>query len=211
MYTGNKGECPDQAILKSCVRIVCLLFFVICGGVVLLFGGMAVHYCCTGRFENRVASLKDFVAYILFSGAKRNSWKFTPGYFDFVHTNQTYAVEFCPRLAGKHDIYFTYDNFLPQDSNRAEKLMKGVALQIAIYHVQSGVLHEKVARIGLTTLGYEQLVTPIYTFSTADLPWKYTDRLRIEIAPLALNVRREELDDRSDKVELMVCESVPFY
>ena len=195
--------------LKSCARIVGLSFLAVCGIMLLLYVGIAVHYCCCGRFENRVASLKDLVAYILASDSKRNRWEFSPREFDFENTNRVYVIEFSPRLARKHDIYFSHNRVESLDSSRIEKLVNGVVLQIAISNAQTGALYERVARVGFLTS--QNKVTPIYTFSAADLPWKYTDKLRIEITPTALNLRLKGSEAELNMTELRVAESVPFY
>jgi hypothetical protein len=196
-------------VLKSCARIVGLSFLAVCGIMLLLYGGIAIHYCCSGRFENRVASLKDLAEYIIASDSKRNSWGFSPMEFDFGNTNRVYVIEFSPRLARKHNVYFSHNRVESLNRMRIEKLVNGVVLQIAISNAQTGALYEKAARVGFSTS--QDKVTPIYTFSTADLPWKYTDKLRIEIRPMALNINLEESEADMNKTELLVSEGVPFY
>ena len=210
MYKDNFGKrhCA-LGVLRSCARIVGLSFLVICCIALLFYGGIAVHYCCCGRFENRVASLKDLAMYIFDSNSKRNRWAFSPEEFDFEHTNRVYVIEFYPQLARKHNVYFSHTRVESLNRSRIEKLVNGVALQIAISNAQTGDLYEKAARVGFSTS--QDKVTPIYTFSTADLPWKYSEKLRIEIMPMALNINLDESEADMNKTELLVSEGVPFY
>lgn len=198
-----------SAILKSGFRIACLLFLSLVGIFFLLYVGLIIHYCCTGNLGNRIASLKDLCEYVLTSNTKLENWAFSPENFDFEQTNQVYVAEFCPLRARKHSVYFLHKNAETLDSKRIEQLVNGVVLKIAVYHAQTGDLYEEVARMGFSTS--EHKATPIYKFSTADLPWKYTDKLRIEIVPLALNLRMNESESELNKTELHVTESLPFY
>lgn len=127
----------------------------------------------------------------------------------FEQTNQVYVVEFCPQRARKHSVYFMHKNVESLNRGRIEKLVNGAVLKIAVYHAQTGDLYEEVARMGFSTSEYK--ATPIYTFSTADLPWKYTDKLRIEIVPLALNLKLNESETELSKTELHIAECHPFY
>lgn len=205
----NKKRFCGLGAFKSGVRIVVLSFLAICGIILLLYAGIIVYYCSGGIFENRVASLKDLCVYIFASDSKRNTWEFSPGDFDFEHTNRIYVMEFRPQLARKHEVYFSHSKVEALNIKHIEKLVNGVALQIAVYNALTGALYEKVTRVGFSTSHNKS--TPIYVFSTADLPWKYTDKLRIEIAPMVLNVRLEGLESEMNKTELRVSESVPFY
>ena len=51
--------------LKLGARIVIMLSLVVCCIAHLLFGGVVVHCCRDGKFENRAASLRDLAVYIL--------------------------------------------------------------------------------------------------------------------------------------------------
>ena len=209
MHNGNKkGNC-GLGVFKSGVRIVVLSFLVICSIMLLLYAGIIVYYCSDGIFVNRVASLKDLGVYILASDSKRNTWESSPRDFDFEHTNRIYIMEFHPQLARKHEVYFSHSKVKSLNIRHIEKLVNGATLQIAVYNAQTGALYEKVSRVGFST--FHDKTTPIYVFSTADLPWKYTDKLRIEITPVVLNIRLEGLEVEMNKTELRVSEGVPFY
>lgn len=198
-----------MVILKSGFRIAFLLLLSLVGFYFLFYSGYIIYYCCAGNLGNRIASLKDLCEYVLASNTKLESWSFFPENFDFEQTNQVYVVEFCPQRARKHSVYFMHKNVESLNRGRIEKLVNGAVLKIAVYHAQTGDLYEEVARMGFSTSEYK--ATPIYTFSTADLPWKYTDKLRIEIVPLALNLKLNESETELSKTELHIAECHPFY
>ena len=209
MHNDNHYKKRGLAVFKSGVRIVVLSVLVICGIMLLLYAGIVVYYCSGGLFENRVASLKDLCEYIFASDSKRNTWEFSPGDFDFEHADRIYVMEFQPQLARKHEVYFSHGKVEGLNIKHIEKLVNRATLQIAVYNALTGALYEKVTRVGFSTSHNKP--TPIYIFSTADLPWKYTDKLRIEIIPMVLNTRLEGLECEINKTELRVSESVPFY
>lgn len=191
-------------LAKSCCRIIFFTFMSICCIAMGIVVFRVVDYCLDGRFENRIASLRDLSEYVVNSDAERKSWAFSPHVLDDEHTNLVYVAEFCPRLARKHDICFSCNEAEVLDADHIEKLGRGVPFQIVIRHVQTGVVYDKVFRVGFPDPRSKAI--RIYTFSTADLPWRYTDRSRIEITLM------QGLPDAwIDKTELWVCESVPFY
>jgi len=195
-------------ILKLCVRIVCLTLLTICCIMLLFYGGIVVHYCCSGKFDNRIASLRDLLGYIFSSDEKRVSWVFLPEGSGIENTRRSYVAEFCPRLARRHDVYFFCNELGPFDENCLEKMMKGVVLQIVVSHVQTGAIYD-LRTLRVSTNRNKPAL--IYNFSTADLPWKYTDKLRIMITPTIVSRWHKEIDVEMCKIELLVSEGVPFY
>ncbi len=199
---------------KVAFRVVCGVFLVLC---VLMLSSCSVNRGSV-FLRNRGACFMDVVKYVMTSDTKLNVWRFTPDEFDFADTNKIYTVEFCPLRARKHWIILVHNKDAAVTEKSINGMMDDVVLRISLSNADSGeLLFEEVIRGPYTT--WEQrnenneinlYKTCVYRFMPPSFPWKYSDRIRITIAPQVLNDKTQSLEACS-KHSLLVSEWYPVY
>ncbi len=199
---------------KIAFRVACGIFLIFC---VLMLSSCSVNRSII-FFQNRGACFVDGVMYVITSDTKLNVWRFTPNEFDPADTNRIYTVEFCPLRARKHRIILVHKSDASVTKKSINEMMNNVVLRISLSNVDSGeLLCEEEIRGPYITGGainenneiilYE---TCVYRFLPPLFPWKYSDRIKITIAPRMLNDKMQTFELRS-MPSLVVSEWYPVY